>query len=463
MLKGLEVSVLNYSEYRATNEFLRLDSEYFLKKVLYYEKKIIEKKFDTLENICKITSGKTPTYDIDGTVPVIRSGELNYKWLDEDSLLKVRSEKDIFYLKSNDVMISSIGFGSIGKVDVFFRKGKYATVSEVTVLRNTIVNPYFLAQYLSTTIGQTFINKYITGATGQLHLNKGSIKNILVPIFSETFQKVIEKIVVKGFENIEDSKIIYKQAEIILLEELKLQNLLYNSRAVNVKSFKESFWETGRLDAEYYQPKYDDLEKHIFKTGQATKLRSHLIINKRGTQPVYTDSPLGLPVLNSKHIRENRIDYSDNRLGMVQDKAAELIIRKNDVLINGTGVGTIGRSAVYMRNELALPDNHVTILRTKDLDPVFLSVQLNSIIGKLQVEKYFKGSSGQIELYPADIDEFIIWKAPPEIQSQIRETIEESEKLRLESEKLLKTAKNAVEIAIEEGEEDAMDYIKLNT
>ena len=75
------------------------------------------------------------------------------------------------------------------------------------------------------------------------------------------------------------------------------------------------------------------------------------------------------------------------------------------MLINGTGVGTIGRSAPYLHNENALPDNHVTILRTKNLNPIFLSVYLNSIAGKYQVDKYFKGSSGQIELYPKDIDQ----------------------------------------------------------
>ena len=40
--------------------------------------------------------------------------------------------------------------------------------------------------------------------------------------------------------------------------------------------------------------------------------------------------------------------------------------------------------------------------------------------------------------------------------------VEESFKLKTESERLLDVAKKAVEIAIEEGEEKAMDYIKKN-
>ena len=85
---------------------------------------------------------------------------------------------------------------------------------------------------------------------------------------------------------------------------------------------------------------------------------------------------------------------------------------------------------------------------------------LNSPIGKMQVDKYFKGSSGQIELYPADINEFVIWNAPEELQKKIRASIEEGESLSQQSEQLLETAKKAVEMAIEEGEEQAMEWVE---
>ncbi|MDD5123256.1 hypothetical protein [Methylovulum sp.] len=90
----------------------------------------------------------------------------------------------------------------------------------------------------------------------------------------------------------------------------------------------------------------------------------------------------------------------------MSEKEEPLVIQKGDVLINGTGVGTIGRSACYLHEQNALPDNHVTILRTDKINPIFLSVYLNSIAGKYQVDKYFKGSSGQIEIYPKDIENF---------------------------------------------------------
>jgi hypothetical protein len=45
----------------------------------------------------------------------------------------------------------------------------------------------------------------------------------------------------------------YKEAEALLLSELGLTDFEPTKEAVSVKSLKESFLSSGRLDAEYYQ------------------------------------------------------------------------------------------------------------------------------------------------------------------------------------------------------------------
>ena len=137
-------------------------------------------------------------------------------------------------------------------------------------------------------------------------------------------------------------------------------------------------------------------------------------------------------------------------------------VREKDVLINGTGIGTIGRAAPYLEKAQALPDNHVTVLKIDEsrIDPVYLSTFLNSAAGQLQVEKYFKGSSWQIELYPEDIANFQVWIAPTSIQSGIRSDFLASRAARQKSKALLEHAKRAVEIAIEQDEASALAYIE---
>lgn len=78
-------------------------------------------------------------------------------------------------------MISSIGFGSIGKVQVFDKHGTYGTVSEVTVIRQDKMNPFYLASFLRSAFGQMQIDHYITGATGQLHLYPKDVARIFIP------------------------------------------------------------------------------------------------------------------------------------------------------------------------------------------------------------------------------------------------------------------------------------------
>lgn len=124
-----------------------------------------------------------------------------------------------------------------------------------------------------------------------------------------------------------------------------------------------------------------------------------------------------------------------------------LQIRHGDVLINGTGRGTIGRSAPYLFETPAMPDNHVTILRS-DFDPTYLSLYLNSKAGQIQVEMHQRGTSGQVELYPRDIRKFLIWAAPVEFQARIRSLYDQSAEARKDSESLFNKATESVESLI---------------
>jgi len=77
-----------------------------------------------------------------------------------------------------------------------------------------------------------------------------------------------------------------------------------------------------------------------------------------------------------------------------------------------------------------------------------------------QVEQWFRGSSGQIELYPDDIAKFTIWQAPDEIQTTIRSHIEDAFKAKSDAAHLLECAKRAVEIAIEQDDDAAMKWLE---
>jgi type I restriction enzyme M protein len=95
-------------------------------------------------------------------------------------------------------------------------------------------------------------------------------------------------------------------------------------------------------------------------------------------------------------------------------------VRRNDVLVNSTGDGTIGRVAVFNYDFPAIVDGHITILRYKD--PViawYVAAYLLSDDGQRQLYRYINGSSGQVEIYPQDIERVWVKPATPNAMKEI--------------------------------------------
>jgi restriction endonuclease S subunit len=93
-------------------------------------------------------------------------------------------------------------------------------------------------------------------------------------------------------------------------------------------------------------------------------------------------------------------------------------VKLNDVLINSTGDGTIGRVAIYDRLHPAIVDGHITIVRFNDPDLAwYAATYLLSTQGQNQLYRYINGSSGQVEIYPQDIAR--VW-IPPKSESAMK-------------------------------------------
>ncbi len=463
-MEGLEITEISCSN---LNNESRLDAEYFKKTSLCLSNKIKSKPYKHISEFAYVTDGIHTAIDyceisnvnlISATSPRENVFDLSRQvFISEAAHLNNPRTA----LKEGDVIVSTVG--TIGNCAVIDKTILPANSDRhVGIIRiEKDFSAYFLSTFLLSKYGKFQTLRESTGNV-QLNLFLYKIKELIVPFLTLDFQAQIEVLVKEAHSKIEESKSTYAQAETLLLDTLGLADFSPSTEKVNIKSFKDSFAATGRLDAEYYQPKFDQLEAKLTETHTLHLLSDFLTINQRGTQPDYAEEE-GLPVINSKHVREGEVILSDNRLAKIPDKESPLLIKKGDVLINGTGVGTIGRAAPYLHDQQAIPDNHVTVLRTDKLNPIYLAVYLNSIAGKYQVDKYFKGSSGQIELYPTDIDKFYVPFVNENIQTQIADLVQESFTLKAESELLLDVAKRAVEIAIETDERAAMIYLEQQT
>ncbi|EKO3721480.1 restriction endonuclease subunit S [Vibrio metschnikovii] len=119
----------------------------------------------------------------------------------------------------------------------------------------------------------------------------------------------------------------------------------------------------------------------------------------RGLAPKYTEEN-GCLVLNQKCIRNSAINFELARRHDFTKKKTldERYLKLNDVVVNSTGQGTLGRVAVvkYLP-ERVIVDTHVTILRpNKELIPSYFWFNICS--RETEIENLAEGSTGQTEL-----------------------------------------------------------------
>ena len=123
--------------------------------------------------------------------------------------------------------------------------------------------------FLNTKQGIRDIKRRARQSINQTNVNPEEVKEIEIPILDMDFQLQIQEYFERANSCRLKSLSLYKDAEIQLISELGLKDWQPNNASVNIKQLKESFLTSGRLDAEYYQTKYDEIENIIknYKNG----------------------------------------------------------------------------------------------------------------------------------------------------------------------------------------------------
>ena len=118
----------------------------------------------------------------------------------------------------------------------------------------------------------------------------------------------------------------------------------------------------------------------------------------RGLSPKYIEAG-GVLVLNQKCVRDFSVDFSKGRRhDPSQRKIDGREVAVGDVLVNSTGVGTLGRIAQVLRlPEQIIVDSHVTVVRAgSDLSWPYLGQFMAR--KQPEIEAMGEGSTGQTEL-----------------------------------------------------------------
>lgn len=466
MLEGREISVLMLSELLKDSDF-RNDAELYSSLHLQVIDTLSKNKHQTIKGT--IFRGSQPIY-ADKGILVVKSAQVSKGFPKTDSGEFVSEEfanqNFSSIINCNDVLVNGTGRGTLGRCSIYLGQEKLFADGHVTIFRNLDVLPAFLYAFLNTKYGQIQIEARQRGSSGQLEIYPKDFEKMFIPILPQAFQTEIEKIVKKAHSCLEQSKTLYTEAENLLLESLGLANFdkVQNFVKVenhNIKTFSSSFLSTGRLDAEYYQPKYEVLENKIKSyEGGFCRLKDLTLSYSSGfpfENNNYSDE--GFSLIRINNIKKGSLELDNAVKVPLSDvaKSTKDIVKENDILISMSG--TIGNSCKIPKGIEAIINQRILKITPQNYDFDVLPLLINSIIGQMQLERVGTGGV-QTNLTGSDILNILIPILPQETQTLISSKIQESFRLKSESEALLSLAKEVVEIAIEISEEKALQKIQ---
>ncbi len=453
MLKGLEVSEVKWSDVKGENGELRIDAEYFQKEYLNEDTNLSKIGIAKLGEYAFVTDGQHGYYESD---PKSRISMLaarnckNYfadkidalplaKWVDDNNK---RSS-----LQHGDIILSTRG--SVGCCAIVYDEVLPANINQdvarIKLNDSNSFVPEFVITYLNCKYGQNWMLRNQTGMVQQgLPLDK--VRTIPLPLLSTDFQQRIESLVKSAHAKLAESKSLYAQAENTLLCELGLKGWQPKNEAVSIKTFSD-FTSSGRLDAEYYQSKYDEIENAIkaYKGG-------YDFVKNQFKQNVdvcdYSEKAYNYIEIGDINTGDGSASYNLVETEELPDNAKR-VVYFGDILISKVRPYRGAVAIINFEAKNLIASGAFTTLHEKsDYKKEVLQVLLRTQIYKEWLLKWNVGSS-----YPVIKDEDIlnlpIPILPQETQEQIANCIQRSFALRQESKQLLESAKLAVEAEIE--------------
>ncbi|WP_392432446.1 restriction endonuclease subunit S [Yersinia sp. HM-2024] len=392
--------------------------------------------------LCDFLSGFAfKSEDLKGNsgIPVVKIKNVNNKVVTLEDMQfypedKLDSKVSRFLLSDGDVLIAMTGQGSVGRVGRLTKpKGTKLLLNQRVgkfIPKKTVACLDYIYYVISSEKYENILFNAASGS-GQPNLSPAIIKAIQIPFVPLKDQIVVSQILTKL-----DNKITLNRQINQTLEQMA--QTLFKSWFVDFDPVVDNALDAGFFEQDLEFP--DELlrraearkavrESADFKAlpedirqlfpaafegcsepslglggwvpeGWKVKILGEITSElRRGISPKYIDEG-GVQVINQKCIRNHEVSYEPARRHDQEAKRTDgRALKLGDVLVNSTGVGTLGRIAqVTHLSETTVADSHVTVVRVIDnACPIFTFGQLMLSLEAL-IERLGEGSTGQTEL-----------------------------------------------------------------
>jgi hypothetical protein len=459
----LGISTVRFSELEGN---WRLDAEYY--QPAYFEMAAVLEAYPATAPLDALSGGivcgpfgsalSKAEYTPSG-VPLIRVADLSgFIVTGERELVFVSEETakrlDRYLIEPDDIAVSQRG--TIAMFALMSDDFPYWLISAnlIAIRQSQQLNPFYLNVFLNSKYGTGQLHRLLSGQV-QPKVTTDDVKSIAIPIPGVAFQGEIERLVKESHGAMKRSHSLYRQAEQLLLDELGL-NELDLPDGLHSAATLTKVWTADRVDSEYFQTKYLELEKALQRSAQQhnlllAQIREFSAPLKYGTSEKFEYLEEGIPFLRITDLQgyffePDSLTYISPS---VVDSLGDARVRTGDVIISRTGTlgvavaipETLSRSVFGSYFIRSRPDSNVVV-------PSYLALYLNSPLGRIQVQRLSTGAIQTNLTIPA-IENLKVIIPDKGLQEGIVAIVGESTKARERAKELLKQAMHKVEALIE--------------
>lgn len=333
----------------------------------------------------------------DGGIKFLRIQNITSQGFDFNDVKYITEEVHSGLLKRSQLSAGDLLMtitGRIGTCAVVTENCLPANINQHIVriqLRKGIM-PEFAAAYLNSTIGTILSNRGVTGTT-RIALDYEAIKEIPFPNIKDisiqkAYIKEADKVVSNYKDKLRRANELLRKNPIYLIDRLgltfdssKTQQIAYAASMANIE---------GRIDADYYSPKFSHFRKQIeelpYRTVSVDDISENIVSGfAAGKQDQADDLPDEQRV---PHLRP----FSITPEGELSLDAKKYVPRaglkdsdyckKNEVIFNNTNSPEwVGKTTVFDEDVLCAASNHMTRITVKDgVNPYYVAYFFNLLL-----------------------------------------------------------------------------------
>ena len=456
----MQYSIVEYQSIVDASPSLRFDAEFFRPDYLKVQRRLEEIRARRLIDFgVEIKHPKEIKRNyVENGVLFLRVQNVRPLSIDLTANPVYISEEDAARLKENTIHYKDILItrsGTAGLCAIYLENREAISSSHTFVVKSGNLNPFLLTIFLNTKQGKALIEKGKYGSL-QPEIAPPFLYQIPIPAWNK-LPSVIEKTYLESKDLTELSKVRYTDAQTLLLAELGLVDWQSKHRLTFTTDYA-SLQRSERIDADYFQPKYDEIVNAIknYPSGWGT-LANEGHLKDSNVRPE--------PEREYQYIELSNVGSSGEITGCMIAQGQDLPSRARrrvatgDVIASSVEGSLESIALVTEEYDNALCSTGFHVIRSNVLNSETLLVFLKSALGQLQLKK---GCSGTI-LTAINKDEFSKIAVPiirAEKQVDIQQKVIESFNLRRHAKHLLHCATRAVEIAIEQDERTAITWLE---